>query len=53
MASYVGNYVVNPAFPAQSMVAAIVDETPRFKAYMDTVKAEFTYLSTRPTPGPM
>jgi len=44
MASYVGNYVVNSAFPAFSQVSAIVDETPMFKTYTKTVQNEFTYL---------
>lgn len=29
-ASYIGNYVVNSAFPAYNQVSAIVGETPKF-----------------------
>ena len=53
MASYIGNYLLNPAFPAAAQAMAIVGETPKFEAYIQTVQNEFTYLKTRPTPGPM
>ena len=53
MASYVGNYLINTAFPASSEAMATVGDTPKFEAYMQTVQDEFTYLKTRPTPGAM
>ena len=52
MASYIGNYINNPAFPLQANANETVSETPKFKAYMTTVLEEFEYLTTRPTPGP-
>ena len=52
MASYVGNYLINAAFPVSSQASAILDETPRFKSYTKAVLNEFPYLNTRPTPGP-
>lgn len=44
MASYIGNYLTNPAFPASSQAMAILAETPKFQTYTETVKSEFTYL---------
>ena len=34
MASYIGNYLVNPAFPGSSQAMAIVGDTPKFQAYI-------------------
>lgn len=52
LASYVGNYLHNPAFPISAQAKAIVGQTPRFEAYTLTVLKEFTHLKTRPTAGP-
>ena len=53
MASHVGNYIANPAFPLNEQVNAIMNETPLFLLYKQKVLNEFTYLKTRPTPGPL
>lgn len=34
MASYIGNYLLNPAFVASQQAQAIVGETPNFEAYI-------------------
>ena len=52
MASYIGNYLVNPAFVAHQEAQELVSATPRFEAYVATIQQEFTYLKTRPAPGP-
>ena len=53
MASHIGNYIANPAFPLHEQINAIMNETPLFLAYKQKILNEFSYLKTRPTPGPM
>ena len=47
MASYMGNMVTNPLNPASQRIIACLDETPKFKAYCETLKKEFPHLSQR------
>ena len=53
MASYIGNYLLNPKFAAKDQAMATIGETPKFQAYLQTVQDEFSYLKTRPEPAPM
>ena len=53
LASYIGNYLVNPASPVSQHGSAILGETPLFQAYTAVILAEFTYLKKRPAPGPL
>ena len=51
MASYVGNYIDNPN-SAMSALGKAAPMGPKFTAYCQTIRNEFPYLKTRPTPGP-
>ena len=53
LASYIGNYLVNPASPVSQLGSEILHETPLFKAYTTIILEEFTYLKKRPPPGPL
>ena len=54
MASYIGNYLLNPAFPLSELARATLErgDSPKFVQYIETVKNEFTYLNKRGKLGP-
>lgn len=54
LVSYVANNMTNPASPVASASQAILDETPKFKAYTERILFKFKeHLTTRPTPPPL
>ena len=53
LASHIGNYIDNASFPISGQVKALLDSTPKFKQYCQTVRDTFPFLKTRKHPlGP-
>ena len=51
MASWIGNFVMNPENPFSQPLQATLDETPKFKTYAANIMQEFTHLKTRGNVG--
>ena len=47
LASYMGNYIMNPKSPVAAAVQAKLGDTPKFKAYIDARETNFPYLARR------
>jgi len=53
LASYVGNYINNPAAIVGDAAKSQLANTPKFEAYTNLVMETFPHLKSRPAPGPM
>lgn len=51
LASYIGNFIMNPENPLSPMLKPLCDETPKFKAYCANVMQEFVWLKKRGNVG--
>ena len=52
MASYIGNFIMNPENPMSGPLQQAAAETPKFKAYCANVMQEFTWIKKRGNVGP-